>query len=99
MPRSSPIAPRVGTRSQSESVLDPAHPCRSPAHPELSWELSGGCHSLLGARWLRGAEFGIKPCALTSHHPVPQGPQQAAEGVQTPGTPWLSFSCLYFKWY
>lgn len=64
VPRSSPIAPRVrnvtrgsGLNSQSESVLDPAHPCGSPAHPKLSWELSRGCHSLLGAHWLQGAEL------------------------------------------
>lgn len=85
---------RVRTRLQSEAVLDPAHPCGSSARPEPS----RGCPSLLGARWLPWLNFGIKPCALTSHHPVPQGPQQAAEGVLAPGTPQLAFGCLYSRW-
>lgn len=58
------------------------------------------CPSLLGARWLPWLNFGIKPCALTSHPPVPQGPQQAAEGVLAPGSippPQLAFGCLYFR--
>lgn len=62
-----------------------------PAGPQPIQSSPGSCPGGATACWehtgSRGLNFRIKPCALTSHHPVPQGPQQAAEGVQTPGTP------------
>lgn len=45
--------------------------CRSPAHPKVSckraWEMSQPVEHISYSSWLN---FGIKTCALTSHHPV-----------------------------
>lgn len=83
MLRSSPIAPRVWNVTRRSGCICSHRRvcagswtslCGSPAHPKVSckraWEMSQPVKQPVQTGWTHSGwlNFGIKPCALTSHH-------------------------------